>query len=93
MAEHSRKGSLYEHFRSAWPVLLALGLGLFWLGRNIVTPGEIDDRVSSGIKPLQDRTEWIEAEIRRHESHPGHAGAAKQMSALEERIRLLEGRR
>jgi len=92
MAVTQKKGSLYEHFRSAWPVLLAFGLGIFWLGRNIETPGEIDDRVSSGIKPLQDRTEWIEAEIRRHESHPGH-GAAEKMRALEERIRMLEDRR
>ena len=92
MAEHSRKGSLYEHFIGAWPVLLGLGLGLFWLGRNIETPSEIDDRVSSGIQPLQDRTEWIEAEIRRHESR-GHSGTAEEMRALEERIRLLENRR
>ena len=93
MAENSRKWSLYEHFYSAWPVLLALGLGLFWLGRSIVTPAEIDDRVSTRIKPLQDRAEWIAAEISRHESHPGHVGASEQMRALEERIRLLEGRR
>ena len=92
MAENS-KGTPYEYFSRAWHILLPAGLGLFWLGNNVLSPDQIDDRVSSGIKPLQDRTEWIAAEIRRHESHPGHAGAAEEIRELEERIRLLEDRR
>ena len=91
MAENP-KGTPYEHFRRAWHILLPIGLGLFWLGHNLVSPEQIDDRVSSGIKPIQDRTEWIAAEIRRHESR-GHPGTDEEIRALEERIRLLEDRR
>ena len=90
MAENT-KGSSYEHFSRAWHILLPLGLGLFWLGNNVLSPDQIDDRVSSGIKPLQDRTEWLAAEIRRHEKQEGHP-TAKEMRNLEQRIRLLEGK-
>lgn len=87
MAEN---GSPHEHFRRAWPILLPLGCGLFWLGHNIVTPAEIDNRVQTLIRPLQDKTEWIEAEIRRREQREGFP--AEAISAIERRIRILEAR-
>ena len=92
MADNSSKGTPYEHFSRAWHILLPLSLGLFWLGHNVVGPDQVDDRVSSGIKPLQDRTEWIEEEIRRHERQPGHRGTVEALKDLEQRIRVLEGR-
>ena len=85
-----RKGTVYEHFRSAWPVLLALGLGLFWLGHSILTPTEIDDRVSTILRPLQDKQEWIGEELQQHEYNGGHPRIVEKMRALEERIRELE---
>jgi len=91
MAENT-KGSSYEHFSRAWHILLPVGCGLFWLGSHVLSLDQVDDRVSSGVKPLQDRTEWLAAEIRRHEGR-GHPGTDEEIRALEERVRLLEGRR
>ena len=71
-------------------MLLALGCGLFWLGRSVVTPDQIDDRVSTIIKPLQARAEWIEAELRRHDQREAHPRIAEQLDALEKRIQRLE---
>ncbi len=91
MAENNGKGSLNEYFRNAWRVFLAVGCGLFWLGRNILTPAEVDGRVSAIIRPLEAKSEWIEAELRRHEQSE-HSTTVAEWRALERRIRILEDR-
>lgn len=84
------KGSLYEHFRRAWPVLFAIGAGLLWLGRNVETKQETDSRVRAIILPLQNRAEWIEAELRRGEGTD--SATAERMNSLDWRIKQLEDR-
>ena len=89
MAE-SRNGSVYEHFRRAWPWLAAVGCSLVWIGRNVQTPEQIDSRVREIVRPLQDRSKWIEKELLRHEQQKFHPALADEIRKLEERMYRLE---
>lgn len=91
MAE-SRNGGVYEHFRKSWPMLAAVGCCLIWFGRNVQTGEQVDDRVRVLIRPLQDRSEWLEKELLRHEQQKFHPEFAEEIRRIEERIHRLEPR-
>lgn len=85
VAGTNSRGDSFDHFRTSWRFLLPLGLGLFWLGRSILTPAQIDDRVSVIVQPLQDNAEWLRQEQLRIETQ-----ITKRLSALDERVSGLE---
>ncbi len=79
------RGDSFDHFRSSWRFLLPIGLGIFWLGRSVLTPAQIDDRVSVIVRPLQDNAEWLRREQLRIETQ-----ITKRLSALDERVSKFE---
>ena len=81
----ANRGDSFDHFRTSWRFLLPLGVGLFWLGRNVLTPAEIEDRVSVIVQPLQDNAEWLRQEQQRIETQ-----ITKALSLLEERVSRIE---
>ena len=85
VAGTNSRGDSFDQFRTSWRFLLPLGLGLFWLGRSVLTPAEIDDRVSVIVRPLQDNAEWLRREQQRIETQ-----ITKTLSELDERVSQLE---
>ena len=81
----NNRGDSFEQFRTSWRFLLPIGVGLFWLGRSVLTPEQIDDRVSVIVRPLQDNAEWLRREQLRIETQ-----ITKRLSALDERVGQLE---
>lgn len=88
MAE-SRNGGIYDRLVRSWPVVVTVGCGLVWLGR-VQTPEQIDARVREIVRPLQDRSEWIEEELLRHQQQKFHPALAEEIRRLEERMYRLE---
>ena len=84
---------VYEHFRSAWPMLAAIGGCLVWFGRNVQTGGQVDERIRVLIRPLQIRDEWFEKELRKHQKQKFHPALAEEMRRLEQRMYQLEPRK
>lgn len=85
MAGTENRGDSFEHFRTSWRFLLPVGVGLFWMGRSVQTPTQIDDRVSVIVRPLQDNAEWLRREQIRIETQ-----VTKRLSALDERVSRFE---
>jgi hypothetical protein len=78
VAGTNSRGDSFDQFRTSWRFLLPFGVGLFWLGRSVLTPEQIDNRVSVIVRPLQDNAEWLRREQIRIETQ-----ITKRLSALE----------